>query len=105
MTPSKFLARRIAPGASIASAVALAIASCAAPPAQRGSTGAPAPVASTTAATAATPVIDARPTRVWWGDEHVHSGWSGDAGLAGTILSPEDAVRFVRGEERTRELR
>ena len=39
------------------------------------------------------------PDRVYWGDEHVHSGWSGDAGLAGNILPPEQAVRFARGEE------
>jgi hypothetical protein len=39
------------------------------------------------------------PTRVLWGDEHVHSGWSADAGLAGATLSPEDAVRFARGEQ------
>lgn len=39
------------------------------------------------------------PERVLWGDEHVHTGWSADAGLAGATLSPEDAVRFARGEE------
>ena len=39
------------------------------------------------------------PERVLWGDEHVHTGWSADAGLAGATLSPEDTVRFVRGEE------
>ena len=38
------------------------------------------------------------PTRVLWGDEHVHTGWSVDAGLAGATLTPEDAVRFARGE-------
>ena len=38
------------------------------------------------------------PTRVLWGDEHVHSGWSMDAGVAGATLTPEDAVRFARGE-------
>ncbi len=37
--------------------------------------------------------------KVYWGDEHVHSGWSGDAGLAGNVLPPEQAVRFARGEE------
>ena len=39
------------------------------------------------------------PDKVYWGDEHVHSGWSGDAGLAGNVLPPEQAVRFARGEE------
>ena len=38
------------------------------------------------------------PQRVLWGDQHVHTGWSMDAGVAGATLSPEDAVRFVRGE-------
>jgi hypothetical protein len=39
------------------------------------------------------------PTRVFWGDQHVHTGWSADAGMSGTTLTPEDAVRFARGEE------
>lgn len=41
------------------------------------------------------------PVRAYFGDEHVHSGWSADAGSAGTTLSPEDAVRFARGEQVT----
>jgi hypothetical protein len=39
------------------------------------------------------------PTRVYWGDEHVHSGWSADAGAFGCTLGPEEALRFARGEE------
>jgi len=39
------------------------------------------------------------PVRAYFGDTHVHSGWSADAGLDGAILSPEDAFRFARGEE------
>jgi hypothetical protein len=39
------------------------------------------------------------PQRPLWGDQHVHTGWSMDAGVAGATLSPEDAVRFARGEE------
>ena len=39
------------------------------------------------------------PTRPLWGDQHVHTGWSVDAGMGGTTLTPEDAVRFARGEE------
>lgn len=38
------------------------------------------------------------PERVLWGDEHLHSGWSVDAGVSGATLGPEDAVRFVRGK-------
>ena len=39
------------------------------------------------------------PSEVYWGDQHVHTGWSADAGLAGATLGPEDAVRFARGEK------
>ena len=41
------------------------------------------------------------PNRPLWGDEHVHTGWSVDAGMSGATLTPEDAVRFARGEEIT----
>src|SRR5262245_66044000 len=41
------------------------------------------------------------PQRPLWGDEHVHTGWSADAGMSGATLTPEDAVRFARGEEVT----
>src|SRR3954453_12213406 len=41
------------------------------------------------------------PERVLWGDEHVHTGWSVDAGLSGATLTPEDAVRFALGEQVT----
>ena len=41
------------------------------------------------------------PERVLWGDQHVHTGWSFDAGIAGATLTPEDAVRFGRGEQLT----
>ncbi|WP_347136790.1 DUF3604 domain-containing protein [Parahaliea mediterranea] len=39
------------------------------------------------------------PTRVYFGDTHVHSGLSADAGGSGTRLMPEDAYRFARGEQ------
>jgi len=39
------------------------------------------------------------PTRVYWGDEHVHSSWSADAGGFGCTLDPEAVMRFARGEE------
>jgi hypothetical protein len=41
------------------------------------------------------------PTRPLWGDLHLHSGWSGDAGFSGTTLGPEEALRFARGEQVT----
>jgi hypothetical protein len=39
------------------------------------------------------------PTRVYWGDTHLHTAISVDAGAAGCRLGPEDAYRFARGEE------
>ena len=39
------------------------------------------------------------PSRVYWGDTHLHTGLSLDAGLFGNILGPEEAWRFARGEE------
>jgi hypothetical protein len=38
------------------------------------------------------------PEKVFWGDQHVHTSWSGDAGAAGTTLGPEQALRFAKGE-------
>ena len=39
------------------------------------------------------------PSRPFWGDTHLHTGLSVDAGLFGARLGPEDAYRFARGEE------
>jgi hypothetical protein len=39
------------------------------------------------------------PSRVYWGETHLHTGVSLDAGLFGCILGHEDAYRFARGEE------
>ena len=41
------------------------------------------------------------PTKLLWGDTHVHTGMSMDAGAFGARLQPEDAHRFARGEELT----
>jgi len=41
------------------------------------------------------------PTKVLFGDVHVHTGLSGDAGGGGTRLMPSDAYRFARGERVT----
>jgi hypothetical protein len=41
------------------------------------------------------------PTRIFWGDTHLHTRNSPDAGFLGNTLSPEDAYRFARGEEVT----
>ncbi len=39
------------------------------------------------------------PTQVFWGDTHLHTGMSMDAGAFGARLRPVDAYRFARGEE------
>jgi hypothetical protein len=41
------------------------------------------------------------PTRVYWGDTHLHTAMSMDAGAFGARLTPVDAYRFARGEELT----
>ncbi|MBB3237412.1 DUF3604 domain-containing protein [Phyllobacterium endophyticum] len=41
------------------------------------------------------------PSRVFWGDTHLHTSASLDAGAFGTRLGFEDAYRFARGEELT----
>ncbi len=41
------------------------------------------------------------PENVYFGDTHVHTGLSGDAGGGGTTLMPRDAYRFARGEQIT----
>jgi len=39
------------------------------------------------------------PERPLWGDSHLHTALSMDAGLFGNRLSPREAYRFARGEE------
>jgi hypothetical protein len=41
------------------------------------------------------------PRHVYWGDTHLHTGMSMDAGAFGARLLPEDAYRFALGEELT----
>ena len=62
----------------------------------------------TTSTTAATPrskvpyspyVGTSYPTRPYFGDTHLHTAFSMDAGAFGARLSPRDAYRFARGEE------
>ena len=39
------------------------------------------------------------PQRVFWGETHLHTTYSTDAGLFGTRLTPDAAYRFAKGEE------
>ena len=36
---------------------------------------------------------------MYWGETHLHTGLSLDAGLFGNVLTPDDAYRFAQGEE------
>jgi hypothetical protein len=46
------------------------------------------------------PYVDAKhASGVYWGDTHLHTNLSTDAGLKGNTLSPDDAYRIARGEQ------
>jgi hypothetical protein len=48
------------------------------------------------------PYVDQHfPQQVYFGDTHLHTSWSADAGLAGATLGPEFAYRVSRGEQVT----
>jgi len=48
------------------------------------------------------PYLDhAYPDRVYFGDTHLHTSYSTDAGMIGCTLGPDEAYRFARGEEVT----
>ncbi|MBW4934359.1 DUF3604 domain-containing protein [Marinobacter sp. F4206] len=38
------------------------------------------------------------PNQVLFGDTHLHTGYSADAGLVGGLTTPDDAYRFAKGE-------
>jgi len=38
------------------------------------------------------------PHRVYFGDTHLHTSYSADAGMIGNTLGPEEAYRFAKGE-------
>lgn len=38
------------------------------------------------------------PNQVLFGDTHLHTGYSADAGLVGGVTTPDDAYRFAKGE-------
>src|SRR4051812_26471660 len=59
-------------------------------------------LAATVPATVSPPVVAPQyPTRVFFGDTHLHTAASLDAGTAGTRLLPADAYRFAKGQEVT----
>lgn len=94
MTPANRIRRRLP--VVVTTVAALLLAAC----------SRPAPVApvepqdDSTASARSTAVRHADvPREAYFGDTHVHTGWSGDAGMDGAITSPEDAYRFALGEE------
>lgn len=60
-----------------------------------------APIAAETAAAPAANASADYPTRPFFGDTHLHTALSLDAGASGTKLMPADAYRFAKGEEVT----
>ena len=46
-------------------------------------------------------VVEETNTRVYWGDTHLHTSFSADAGMIGNTLGPEQAYRFAKGQEIT----
>ncbi|MDO6480844.1 DUF3604 domain-containing protein [Shimia thalassica] len=46
-------------------------------------------------------INDDFPNQVFFGDTHLHTAYSADAGLVGAVLTPDDAYRFAKGEEVT----
>ena len=44
-------------------------------------------------------VVGKNATRVYWGDTHLHTSVSADAGMVGNTLGPEVAYRFALGHE------
>ncbi|MEP0201347.1 MAG: DUF3604 domain-containing protein [Halioglobus sp.] len=46
------------------------------------------------------PYVDRNfPENVYWGDTHLHTSYSTDAGMIGNTLGPDQAYRFASGEE------
>lgn len=41
------------------------------------------------------------PTRPLWGEQHLHTSWSGDAIAAGTSVGPDEALSYAQGAEIT----
>lgn len=61
----------------------------------------PEAAASVTAPATETAVPSQYPERPLWGDQHLHTSWSGDAVAGGTRVGPEEALRLARGEQIT----
>ena len=59
----------------------------------------PDPASLTAAAEEYSPYLNHNyPNRVLWGDTHLHTSYSADAGLFGNRIGPDEAYRFAKGE-------
>jgi len=67
---------------------------------EQSATAPPPPAPAAVVAKAPPPAPD-YPTHVYFGDTHLHTALSLDAGVAGARLMPADAYRFAKGEEVT----
>ncbi|MEH6582976.1 MAG: DUF3604 domain-containing protein [Halioglobus sp.] len=82
-------------------ACSLLLTACGDKPAEPEVTSSPPPVAPAPVVEPPRPATPAYPTDVYWGDTHLHTAYSMDAGLFGNRLPPEDAYRFAKGEQVT----
>jgi hypothetical protein len=87
-------ARRMT-GLLLAGAALVALAACGSKRSDNAVPGAEAQTAAPVSGAQST----AYPTRAYFGDTHVHTGWSADAGLDGAVTSPEDAFRLASGQQ------
>ncbi len=77
------------------------IAGCQRSEPEQAATAAPPPPAEAAEVAKSPPPAPDYPTHVYFGDTHLHTAMSLDAGVAGARLMPADAYRFAKGEEVT----
>jgi hypothetical protein len=94
---------RVSKGCDLIAVLGLIAALCAAPAIAQESGGLDAHITKDNVDVAKksySPFVDkAYPNRVFWGDTHLHTQNSPDAYLFGVRLSPDDALRFAKGEQ------
>lgn len=89
---------RLATAVALGLAISASLSGCSRDTSKQAAAPPPTPAAPQATASAA---ADRYPTRVFFGDTHLHTALSLDAGAAGASLMPADAYRFAKGEEVT----